>query len=364
MTSPSRTALDGEYDESEIPLLLTRRGMVEWTGDSVRLLDRRCLPTNVRFIECRDVEDVARAIETMAIQGAFTLSLAAGYGMALAMRTADWRAREPHPIRAGARRLLATRPTGLALARMVAACEASMAQARTRGEDAVDAIVRTVDARAARLARQALATARHALPLLMESDAILTHCFADRSLLYLLLEAKRSGKAMHVYCSETRPYLQGARLTAPAVKEIGHRATVVTDGMGGFLMRRGLAQALVTAADRVCLDGTVCNKVGTYQYALAARANGVPYYVLRQSGPDKESADEAHVEIEFRDGDQVLDFMGIRTTSDGVDGLYPAFDITPAELVTAIVTDRGIFDPRVIADYLRRAASSTPEIVK
>jgi len=120
-------------------------------------------------------------------------------------------------------------------------------------------------------------------------------------------------------------------------------------------MRRGLAQALVTAADRVCLDGTVCNKVGTYQYALAARANGVPYYVMRQSGPDQESADEAHVEIEFRDGDQVLDFMGIRTTADGVDGLYPAFDITPPELVTAIVTDRGIFDPRVVADYARRA---------
>jgi len=343
-------ALDGEYDESALPLLLTRRGMAEWTGDAVRILDRRRLPSTVVFIECREVEDVAQAIETMTIQGAFTLSLAAGYGMALALRTALDAADARRRLRDAARRLAATRPTGLALARMIAACEAAAGSSNTPG-DAIEAIVRVVDGKAAELARQALATARHALPLLADAGAILTHCFADRSLLYLLLEAKRAGRSMHVYCSETRPYLQGARLTAPAVLETGHRATVITDGMGGFLMRRGEVQAFVTAADRVCMDGTVCNKVGTYQFALAARANGVPYYVVRQSGPDRESADETHVEIEFRDGEQVLRCAGERTTVDGVDALYPAFDVTPPDLVTAIVTDRGAFAPHDVGSY-------------
>ena len=336
--------LDGEYDEAALPLLLTRRGMAEWAGDRVRVLDRRGLPRSVTFVECRDVEDVAQAIETMTIQGAFTLSLAAGYGMALAMRSMG-------DVEGAARRLGATRPTGLALARMIAACQAAAASAQASGEDAVEAIVRVVDGKAAELARQALATARHALPLLDDADAILTHCFADRSLLYLLLEAKRAGRTLRVFCSETRPYLQGARLTAPAVLEIGHRATVVTDGMGGFLMRQRQVQAFVTAADRVCLDGTICNKVGTYQFALAAHANDVPYYVVRQSGPDFESADEAHVEIEFRDGGQVLDCMGSPTSVDGVDALYPAFDVTPPSLVTAIVTDRGVFAPASVATY-------------
>ena len=346
-----RPGLDGHYDESELPLLLTRRGMAEWTGDAVRLLDRRDLPRTVRFITCREVEDVAHAIETMAIQGAFTLSLAAGYGMALALLSKRTAGDAERRLAESARRLAATRPTGLALRRMIVACEAAAAKARERGEDAVDAIVRTVDGKAAELARQALATARHALPLLGGAEAVLTHCFADRSLLYLLLEARRAGRSMHVFCSETRPYLQGARLTAPAVLEIGHRATVITDGMGGFLMRRGAVQAFLTAADRVCLDGTVCNKVGTYQFALAAHANRVPYYVLRQSGPDLESPDESHVEIEFRDGDQVLSILGVRTTAEGVDALYPAFDITPPELVTAVVTDRGVFAPHALADY-------------
>jgi len=100
------------------------------------------------------------------------------------------------------------------------------------------------------------------------------------------------------------------------------------------------------------MDGTVCNKVGTYQFALAARANVLPYYVLRQSGPDRESADEAHVEIEFRDGAQVLAFAGQRTSVDGVDALYPAFDITPPGLVTAIVTDRGAYAPSAVSSYV------------
>jgi methylthioribose-1-phosphate isomerase len=102
----------------------------------------------------------------------------------------------------------------------------------------------------------------------------------------------------------------------------------------------------------VCMDGTVCNKVGTYQYALAANANNLPYYTLRQSGPDKESASEADIEVEYRDGEEIVNWAGVRTAPIGVEGYYPSFDITPPELVTKIITDRGIFDPNKIAQYL------------
>jgi len=344
-------ALDGEYDEADLPLLLTRRGMAQWRDGAVRILDRRRLPASETYIECRTVEHVAQAIESMAIQGAFTLSLAAGYGLALAAHAARGSGVAPATaVDAAALRLAATRPTGLALQRRLAECRGAARRAMAADEDVVAAVVRVVDGAAQRLACQALATARHAAPLIAHADAVLTHCFADRSLLYLLLEARRAGRTLRVYCSETRPYLQGVRLTAPAVAQIGHRATVITDGMGGLLMRRREVAALLTAADRVCLDGTICNKIGTYQYALAAKANDVPYYVLRQSGPDRESPDESHVHIEFRDGDAVLEGLRDALAPD-IDALYPAFDITPPHLVTAIVTDQGAFEPAAIAGY-------------
>ena len=117
-------------------------------------------------------------------------------------------------------------------------------------------------------------------------------------------------------------------------------------------MRRGDIDAFVTAADRVCMDGTVCNKIGTYQYALAANANDIPYYVLRQSGPDVESAGEGDIEVEIRSGDALLFSGGERIAPAGVQGLYPGFDITPPELISAIVTDRGVFDPSTINRYI------------
>lgn len=236
---------------------------------------------------------------------------------------------------------------------MLAMVEDVALRAHAEERDARGAILAAVEAQAAAWARQALATARHALPLLPAGAGLLTHCFADRSLLYLLLEARRLGRTIDLYCSETRPYLQGARLTALSALEIGHPVTLITDGMGGFLMREGRVGAFVTAADRVCLDGTICNKVGTYQYALAAHAHALPYLVLRQSGPDFESATAADIQVEYRDPRAVLEFNGVPTAPPGVQALYPAFDITPPELVTAIVTDRGVFAPESIRDYPR-----------
>ncbi len=365
--------LDGEYREADLPLLAQRRGMAYWAGDHVRILDRRQLPMQVVELACGTVADVAEAIENMAIQGAFTLAIAAGYGMALAVRHDRSSAGTGGPLAAvggaessvresarnAAARLLRTRPTGLALRRMLEATQQAILRALDAGEDPERAVVVLVEAQAARWAQQALATARHALPLIPEGAGLLTHCFADRSFLYLLLEARTAGRMLEVYCDETRPYLQGARLTALSVQQIGHRATVITDGMGAFLMRERKIGAFVTAADRVCMDGTICNKIGTYANALAARANGLPYYVLRQSGPDLESAGEADIHVEYRNPEAVLEFEGVRTAPPGVGALYPAFDITPPELVTAIVTDRGVFAPAAMGDYVVGAHAET-----
>lgn len=343
-----KPGLEGEFREAELPLLVRRAGMAEWDDGVVRILDRRALPLSEIYIECRTTEEVAVAVEEMVIQGAFSLSIAAGYGLALSCINGQDALKD---IQSGAARLRKTRPTGLALHRMMTACLQRAEAAILAGEDPVEAIIATVDDAAATLARQGWKTGQRAAELLADGASILTHCFPDRSYVYLLLEAAKAGKKLNVICSETRPYLQGTRLTSLCAEQAGFSATVITDGMGGFLMRRGEIDAFVTAADRVCMDGTVCNKIGTYQYALAANANDIPYYALRQSGPDRESAGEGDIEVEMRAGDAILFSGGERIAPAGVQGLYPSFDITPPELVSAIVTDRGVFDPSTINTY-------------
>lgn len=353
MVANDRLGLEGVFLEEELPLLIRRRGMADWHDGVVRILDRRALPHEERYVDCASVEEVARCIEDMVIQGAFSLSVAAGYGLALATEPGvgnddqRWAA-----LQQGSDRLLKTRPTGLALHRMLKACLGAARTAIEQAESPRDSILATVDRAAAALARQGYQTGRTACELLADGATVLTHCFPDRSYAYMLVEARRVGKTINVIASETRPYLQGARLTSLCALQTGFDVKVITDGTGGSLMRRGQVDAFVTAADRVCMDGTVCNKVGTYQYALAAHANGLPYFVLRQSGPDVESADESAVEVEFRDGEEVVTIGGERTAPAGVGGLYPAFDCTPPELVTRIITDRGAFRAEEIAAYV------------
>lgn len=339
--------LEQEFPEAEMPHLIRRSGMAEWRDGEVRILDRRQLPLKVEYVICKTVDDVAAAIRDMVIQGAFSISIAAGYGLALAARQNP---RLEH-IKAAAGILIATRPTGLALKRVVQACLEVAQDAVIARQNICEAILETVDRAAAVLARQGYETGRIACALIGDGATILTHCFPDRSYAYLLLEAKRQGKSLNLICSETRPYLQGARLTALCAVELGFPTQVITDGMGGYLMREGIVNYFITAADRVCMDGTVCNKIGTYQYALAAADTGRPFFVLRQSGPDVESATEQDIRIEMRDGEEVVNFMGHRTAPLSAQGLYPTFDIVPPRLISKIVTDRGAFDPGLIRNY-------------
>ncbi|GAA4423178.1 hypothetical protein GCM10023148_24900 [Actinokineospora soli] len=179
---------------------------------------------------------------------------------------------------------------------------------------------------------------------------VLTHCWADLYLTETVAAAQRAGKALSFVCTETRPYLQGARLTAESLAEMGVDTTLITDGMGASVLAEHRVDVLLTAADRVAMDGSVVNKVGTLGLAVAAHAFGVPYLALVQT-PDRTARTGADIPIEHRDGDDVLHTLGARTASTRVRGHYPAFDVTPPRFVTTVVTDRGPFAPDALNRY-------------
>ena len=337
-----RLGLEGVFFENDMPILSRRSGMADWAGNYVKILNRRELPHKVEFLECRTANDVARAIKNMNIQGAYSISIAAGYGLALAAKNNNL-----CDIKSAAALLRATRPTGLALGRMM---DAALDEIKHQ-DNKQAAIINIVDRAAAALAQQGHETGRIACDLIPDGATILTHCFPDRSYAYLLMEARKQNKKYTIIASETRPYLQGARLTALVAKEMGFPTKVATDGMGGYLIRSGMVSHFLTAADRVCMDGTVCNKIGTYPHALACADNDKPYIVLRQSGPDLMSANEHDIEVEMRNGQEVVEFLNHSTAPKGVEGLYPSFDIIPPRLVSKIITDRGAFAPEDISKY-------------
>jgi methylthioribose-1-phosphate isomerase len=191
---------------------------------------------------------------------------------------------------------------------------------------------------------------RFAAPLIPDGATILTHCWAESYITQTVAATLESGKKIEAICTETRPYLQGARLVAESLAEMGVPTRLITDGMPAHLMSRGDIDIFVTAADRVTMDGHVVNKVGTLQIALAAHAFGVPYLALVHA-PDSRAATIDDVEMEDRNGDEVLYALGHRTASTRVTGIYPAFDATPPQYVSAIATDRGRFSPRDVASY-------------
>jgi methylthioribose-1-phosphate isomerase len=185
---------------------------------------------------------------------------------------------------------------------------------------------------------------------LKDGDTILTHCWPETTLIYTLMEALSQGKSLKAYTGETRPYLQGARLTAAALRDLGIPVTVITDNMPGFLLSQGKIDVFFAGSDRTTMDGHVINKVGTLQIAICAKEYGVPFYAFAY-GPDPQALRPEDVVIEERNPEEVLSLRGIPTAAPGVFGYYPAFDITPPKFITGIITDRGIFPPDKIRDY-------------
>ncbi|GLZ41900.1 s-methyl-5-thioribose-1-phosphate isomerase [Actinokineospora sp. NBRC 105648] len=325
---------------------------VRLTDDAVVILDRRRFPFERVWVRCTTAEDVAVAIEDMVTQSSGPY-FAALFGMVLAAREAR------HLAPADARealgrageRLIASRATNNAIGKAVAVVLAEVD--KSPGEDLVDAATRGAWIGDERYRAKSRALGEHTVKLLPDNARVLTHCWADTYLIATVEAAAHLGKRLSFVCTETRPYLQGARLTAETLAEMDVDTTLITDGMGASVLSQGMVDVLLTAADRVTMDGHVVNKVGTLGLAVAAHAFGVPFLAQVQA-PDPAARTAAAVPIEHRPGTEVLHTLGVRTASDKVRGHYPAFDITPPRFVTTIVTDRGPFAPDAVADYHAR----------
>lgn len=333
------------------PTLVAKSVLLE--GDVVRILDRRVFPFEKTWVICRTVEDVAKAIEDMVTQSSGPWFAAAG-GMALAAQAADRDGDSVESRRSAIHRygdrLKATRKTNNHIREVVTALLAVADEALDRGEDLTPPVIAAAVAAATRYHERSEQLGRFAAHLVPDGATILTHCWAESYITQTVAAVLESGKEIQAICTETRPYLQGARLVAESLAEMGVPTRLITDGMPAHLMSRGDIDLFITAADRVTMDGHVVNKVGTLQIALAAHALGVPYLALVHA-PDIHAATIDDVEMEDRNGDEVLYTLGHRTASTRVTGIYPAFDATPPQYVSVVATDRGRFSPLDLASY-------------
>lgn len=342
-----------------LPLLADRFNTLRYEEGTVVLLDRRVYPFRREYVRCRTVEEVAQAIEHMVVQGGPPLAYAAGLGLVLAAEEVAEKpvAQQREHLRSAAQRLLRTRPTADDLFQVVPTALAVGEAALHRGEPAARAILDYVNQEIERGNRVAEACGRHAADLIRDGERILTHCIPGAALCWMLYVAtQEQGKHVELWPTETRPYLQGARLTAACGQEAGVPVTLLTDGMVAHAMSEGHITVYITAADRIALDGHVANKVGTLQNALVAHHFGIPYYVLGYDGPDPNTRTGQDITIETRAPEEVFHCRGaegtVRVAVPGIKAYYPAFDITPPHLIEAIVTDKGVYPPRLIARYL------------
>ena len=306
-----------------------------WRGDALDLLDQRLLPRETTYVTCRGAHEVAVAIKTMVVRGAPAIGVSAAFGLALAAMRGD-------DVRAAAEELRATRPTAVnlmwALDRMLAV--------HARGGDLADEAVKIFDEDVAACRR----IGQYGAALLGQSATILTHCNAGAlatagygTALGVIRAAVEGGKRIAVFADETRPYLQGARLTAWELHQEGIDVTLITDNMAGHFFQQGQFDAVVVGADRIAANGDAANKIGTYTVAVLANAHGVPFYVAAPvSTIDADCPNGAAIPIEERSADEVTQIGGTRVAPEGVAVRHPAFDVTPARLITAIITDRGV----------------------
>jgi methylthioribose-1-phosphate isomerase len=333
---------------------------VVWSQDHgglLRILDQRALPDAEEWLDCAEADDVRRAIRSLAVRGAPAIGIAAGYATALAALRSD--ATRPSVLLAEVdregRRLVRARPTAVNLGWAVSRVAAAARAAATGGVDAVRAAAveeaRRVEADEE---RAILAIGELGSTLIDDRANVLTHCNTGLlacgagfgTALGAIVTAHRAGREVHVWVDETRPVLQGARLTAWELKRWRVPMTLVADTAAGYLMSAGRVDLVILGADRIAANGDVANKIGTYTLAVLARAHGVPFYVAApMSTVDLGTPSGDDIAIETRDPDEVSSPRGVRFAPEGTWALNPAFDVTPARLVTAIVTERGIVRP-------------------
>jgi methylthioribose-1-phosphate isomerase len=333
---------------------------VRWIGDAatgfLRLIDQTRLPMEFVEIDCRDVPAVWEAIKVLRVRGAPAIGIAAAYGAVIGARSRgrDDTAGISRALGEATANLRTSRPTAVnlfwALDRMDA-CLTSVDQGN--GPAILDQLLneaRQIDEEDRAMCR---AIGKHGAVLVEPGQGILTHCNAGGlatadygTALAVVFAAHERGTALRVFADETRPLLQGARLTAWELKRRGIPVTLICDNMAAQVMKEGKVQMVVVGADRIAFNGDTANKIGTYGVAVLAKAHGVPFYVAAPSSTfDMSIADGSAIPIEQRDPREITHGFGRQTAPDGVDVYNPAFDVTPAELIAGIITEKGIIRP-------------------
>jgi methylthioribose-1-phosphate isomerase len=326
---------------------------LEWTDGGVRFIDQTRLPTEEIYVNCRDYREVATAIRDMIVRGAPAIGVSAAMGIALGVRNSQ--AKNLAALRTEFNEICetlgATRPTAVnlfwAIQRM-----------RDKFEQVVDAPLDQIKAALIKEAQEMYladiaacqAMGRHGAVLMPSSGSVLTHCNAGAlatcgygTALGVIRAAVEAGKKIHVFADETRPFLQGSRLTAWELSKDGIPTTVIADNMAGAMMKQQKIAAVVVGADRIAANGDVANKIGTYTVAVLAKEHGIPFYVAAPwSTVDLATPNGDHIPIEQRSPREVTHLAGKQITPDGIRVENPAFDVTPQHYVSAIITERGL----------------------
>jgi len=329
---------------------------IAWRGRSLIMIDQRKLPGQEVYVRCWTYIQVAQAIEKMVVRGAPAIGIAAAYGLVLGVMSlsADTGRSFERDFEKIYRRLERTRPTARNLFWALERMKGAFERTRSEGPRAIRAALldeaRAIEREDAEMNR---AIGRHGQALLRDGWTVLTHCNAGAlataeygTALGIIRAAVAEGKSIKVFVDETRPFLQGARLTVWELDRDGIPVVLITDSMAGWFMRRGEIQAVVVGADRIARNGDTANKIGTYSVAVLAKENGIPFYVAAPTSTlDPSLADGGAIPIEERNPDEVREIGGRLITVPYAEVRNPAFDVTPASYITAIVTERGVHRP-------------------
>jgi methylthioribose-1-phosphate isomerase len=326
---------------------------LEWTDKGVRFIDQTKLPMEETYVNCTTYDQVADVIRDMVVRGAPAIGVAAAMGIALGMQNS--KAENTGDLKRDFDRICdvigKTRPTAVNLFWAIRRMQEKFETLRVRP---IPQIKQSLIEEAKRMHAEDIAANRamglHGATLMPATGGVLTHCNAGAlatcgygTALGVIRAAFEQGKKIQVYADETRPFLQGSRLTAWELMKDGIPTTVISDNMSGAMMRQGKIQAIVVGADRIAANGDVANKIGTYTVAVLAKEHGIPFYVAAPiSTVDLETPDGSKIPIEQRNPREVTHIAGKQMVPDGVSIENPAFDVTPAKYVTAIVTERGI----------------------
>ena len=333
---------------------------IRWVGEldgCAELIDQTLLPAAFRYITCRTAEEMWEAIKVLRVRGAPAIGIAAAMGLVLGVK--DVRSESMDEFLAELARvkeyLATSRPTAVNLFWALERMKQKALDAR--GKRPTTQIATDLLAEARRIHEEdrqtCRAIGRHGAELLADGQGVLTHCNAGGlatadygTALAVFFAAAESGKRLHVYADETRPLLQGARLTTWELQQRGIAVTLICDSMAAQVMREGRVQAVVTGADRIAANGDAANKIGTYGVALLAAAHGIPFYVAAPvSTFDLSLPGGDEIPIEQRDPREITHGFGRQTAPDGIDVYNPAFDVTPARLIKALICEKGVIEP-------------------